>query len=97
MKNKLSLAITALLFIPFTEFAQQKDTLVNQAGNTTMDNNGKHIAPAYAPEAVNITLKNYFPLLASNLQQEFSKPFRMTRRDWGNFGKFAVTFAAVAL
>jgi membrane-associated phospholipid phosphatase len=101
MENKLRLVIITILFIPFAGFAQQKDTLVNKLDslNRKKDSSGKqinNIDPSSYNASTKITFKNYFVLLASDLKQEFTKPFHMTRRDWGNFGKFAVTFAALS-
>lgn len=99
MKEKFRLIIIAILFIPLAGVAQQKDTLINKLdslGRKT-DSAGKqvnNINPASYNESTKITFKNYFVLLASDLKQEFTKPFHMTRKDWGNFGKFAVVLVA---
>jgi len=100
MKKKLRLVITAVLFIPLAGFTQQKDTLINKLDslNRKTDSAGKqinNIKPAAYNELTKISFKNYFVLLASDLKQEFTKPFHMTHKDWGNFGKFGVAIAAV--
>ena len=98
MKKKLSLVLIAMQFIPFREFAQQNDSLVNKPDSISrrMDANEKQISLSSYNETTNITFNNYFPLLASSMKQEFSKPFNMTGKDWGNVGKFALAFAALS-
>jgi membrane-associated phospholipid phosphatase len=101
MIKKLRLIITAILFVPIAVSAQRTDTLINKLDslNRKTDSAGKqanNISPASYNETTKITFKNYFVLLASDMKQEFTKPFHMTRRDWGNLGKFAVAFTAVA-
>jgi membrane-associated phospholipid phosphatase len=98
MKKKLSVGIAAILFFPLTEFAQEKDTLISKPDNfiKRTDSTEQQIKSASYYQAANITFNNYFPLLGSNIAQEFSKPFKMTGKDWGNFGKFALTFGALS-
>jgi len=101
MKERWRLIITAILFIPLAGFAQQKDTLINKLDslNKKTDSVGKqinNINPAFYNESTKITFRSYFILLASDLKQEFTKPFHMTRKDWGNLGKFAIVFVPVA-
>lgn len=95
MINKWFLII--LLSFPLAGFAQQ-DTLSKKLDSLTLkkDSVGQvnSINPKAYTETTQITFNSYFVLLGSNLKQEFTKPFRMTKKDWGNFGKFAaVTFA----
>ncbi len=77
----------------------QKDTLINKLDSLQKkkDTSGQinNINPGAYTETTQLTLKNYFVLLGSSLKQEFTKPFHMTKKDWGNFGKF--TAATVAL
>ena len=41
-----------------------------------------------------LNFHSYFNLLGQNVQQEFTKPFHLNKKDWGNLGKFtAITFA----
>ncbi len=101
MIKKLRCVAIALLFIPLAGLAQQKDTLINKLDslNRKTDSAGKqvnNINPASYNEATQITFKNYFVLLGSDLKQEFTKPFHMTRRDWLNLGKFAAVATAVS-
>lgn len=91
----LRLLVMAMLFIPLASVGQQKDTLIKKLDslNRKKDTTGKQINntnPAAYNEETKITFKNYFVLLGSDLKQEFTKPFRMTKKDWGNFAKFSV-------
>jgi len=100
MKKNLRLLITAIFFIPTGAFSQQKDTLIKKLDSLRIkkDSAGVQVnninSRAYN-DTTKLTLSSYFKLLASDLEQEFTKPFHMRRKDWGNFGKFAV--ASVAL
>src|SRR5205085_190513 len=101
MIKRLRLIVTAMLFISSTGFAQKTDTLINKLDSLKRktDSVGKQVNntnPASYNETTQITFKNYFVLLGSDLKQEFTKPFHMVRRDWGNVGKFAAVFTAVA-
>src|SRR5437868_709303 len=101
MIKELRLIIAAVLFISTAAMAQKKDTLITKLDslNKKTDSAGKqvnNINPTEYNETTKITFKNYFVLLASDMKQEFTKPFHMTRRDWHNFGKFALAFTAVA-
>ena len=41
-----------------------------------------------------LNFHSYFTLLGQDLKQEFTKPFHIHKKDWGNLGKYAaVTFA----
>lgn len=45
-------------------------------------------------QGIRLDFNSYFILLGRNLKEEFTKPFHMKDKDWGNFGKFAaITFA----
>lgn len=81
-------------------FAQQPvDTLLNKLDSLKekkdsagFQNNNIH-AGAYNP-VTNLTVRDYFVLLGSNIKQSFTKPFHMTGQDWKKFGIF--TGVAVA-
>src|SRR3989442_7119731 len=95
MKKKLRLFIAAILFIQIVGFTQQKDTLLKKLDSLSRkkDSAGgqeNDISPKTYNKATQLTFNSYFKLLASDLKQEFTKPFHMTRKDWRNFGKFAV-------
>jgi membrane-associated phospholipid phosphatase len=78
----------------------QKDTLINKLDSLQRkkDTAGQVniINPDAYTETTNLTLKSYFVLLGSSLKQEFTKPFHMTKKDWGNFGKFAAVTVALS-
>jgi membrane-associated phospholipid phosphatase len=100
MKKNLRLFITAILFIPIVGFTQQKDTLIKKLDSLSRkkDSAGGQvniINPKAYTETTQLTFNSYFILLASDLKQEFTKPFHMTPRDWRNFGKFAVVTVAL--
>src|ERR1035437_4785795 len=95
MKKRLKLLLMAILFIPIAGFSQQKDTLIKKLDSLSKktDSAGKQVNntnPAAYNENTKITPKSYFVLLVSDLKQEFTKPFHMTKKDWLNFAKFAV-------
>ncbi len=88
-----------MLSVPFPGFSQ--DTLINKldslsrkkdsAGNQT-----NNINPQAYNESTRLTFNTYFILLGSDLKQEFTKPFHMTKKDWGNFAKFTVATVALS-
>ncbi|MDQ2719564.1 MAG: phosphatase PAP2 family protein [Bacteroidota bacterium] len=83
-----------MLSLPVAGFSQ-KDSLVNKLDSLSREKNstGKqinNINPKAYTENTQLTFNTYFILLGSDLKQEFTKPFHMTKKDWGNFGKFAV-------
>ncbi len=90
--------LIVMLSFPVAGFSQ-KDSLINKLDslNRKKDSAGKQInninRTAYT-ENTQLSFRTYFILLGSDLKQEFTKPFHMTKKDWGNFGKFtAVTLA----
>lgn len=96
----MKLLFVALFFLPVAGFSQQTDTLINKLDslNKKADSAGgqiNNIAPRAYNEETKITFNSYFILLGSDLKQSFTKPFHMSKKDWGNFGKF--TLATVAL
>lgn len=88
-----------MLTFPFAAFAQ-KDTLIHKLDSLQRkkDTSGQinNINPNAYTETTQITFKNYFILLGSSLKQEFTKPFHMNKKDWGNFGKFAAVTVALS-
>ena len=87
-----------LLSLPIAGFSQN-DSLGNKLDSLTRQKenvNGQvnNINPGAYNETTKLTVNSYFILLGSSLKQEFTKPFHMTKKDWGNLGKFtAVTVA----
>jgi hypothetical protein len=102
--NRMSGFVKKWLFVilmsfPLAGFAQ-KDTLIKKLDSLTIkkDSVGQvnNIHPNAFTETTQLTFNSYFILLGSNLKQEFTKPFRMTKKDWGNFGKFALVTVALS-
>lgn len=97
--NKIFLAI--LFFVlSINGFSQGKDTLIKKLDSLSKktdsaggQKNNTHEG-AYN-ENTKITFNAYFILLASDLKQDFTKPFHMVRKDWTKLGLF--TLSAVAL
>ncbi|HEX2682542.1 MAG TPA: phosphatase PAP2 family protein [Ferruginibacter sp.] len=65
----------------------KNDSTAKQLNNTT--------EAAYNPQT-RITFKTYFILLGSTIKQEYTKPFHMSRREWGQLGLFTVAAAGLA-
>lgn len=96
------LTLIFVLSIPILSYGQQKDTLSNKLDSLSQktDKAGKqdnNIARAAYNDNTQITFKSYFQLLGSNIKQEFTKPFHMTGKDWGRFGKFGVLALGVGI
>lgn len=91
--------LVIMLSLPVAAFSQ-KDSLIHKLDslNRRKDTTGKpinNINPKAYTETTQINFNTYFILLGSDLKQEFTKPFRLTKKDWRNFGIF--TGAIVAL
>ena len=88
-----------MLSVPLTASAQN-DSLINKLDSLQKkkDTSGQinDINPKAYTETTQITFKNYFVLLGSDLKQSFTKPFHMSAKDWGNFGKFALVAGALS-
>jgi membrane-associated phospholipid phosphatase len=88
-----------IISFPVAGFSQ--DTLINKLDSLKQkkDSAGQqinNINPKAFTENTNLTFQSYFTLLGSSLKQEFTKPFHMTKKDWGNFGKFALATGALS-
>ena len=103
---KLRTLITGFCFLllNITAFAQEPikaDTLIKKLDSLAKkaDSTGTQIININK-EAFNdvtkLNARSYFILLGSNIKQEFTKPFRMTKRDFGKLGKFAVVIGGLA-
>lgn len=93
--------ITTFLCFTAVKTSAQQDTLIRKLDslNRSTDSAGgqsNNTNPTAYNENTKITFKSYFTLLGSDLKQEFTKPFHMTRKDWGRFGKFALVGTALA-
>jgi membrane-associated phospholipid phosphatase len=89
-----------MMCTPFAGFAQ--DTLINKLDSLTRkkDSAGQqinNINPKAYNQRTALDVKSYFVLLGSNLKQEFTKPFHMTKKDWRNFGIFTAGAAGLFL
>jgi hypothetical protein len=98
--QSIRLFIFILFFFPAA--AHSQDTLIHKLDSLTKktDSAGhqlNNIDPAAYNEETKLTAKTYFILLGSNIKQEFTKPFHMTKKDFGNLGKFAVVAVGVGL
>ncbi|MEO5650454.1 MAG: phosphatase PAP2 family protein [Ginsengibacter sp.] len=99
MKSLLKRWSLILCFsFPAIAFAQ-KDTLINKLDS--LSRNKDRIGQVndinretYKGTSL-LNFNTYFILLGSDLKQEFTKPFHMTKKDWGNFGKFAAVTVAL--
>lgn len=97
--NKIALVIF-LSLISFTGYSQKTDTLIKKLDSLSIkaDSAGKQInnttEAAYNAQT-KITFKTYFILLGSTLKQEFTKPFHMNRREWGQLGMFTLATGAL--
>ncbi len=100
MRLEIRLLLLLFLSMPAKGFSQRTDTLINKLDSLSQktDSAGgqiNNIAPRAYNEETKITFNSYFILLGSDLKQSFTKPFHMSKKDWGNLGKF--TLATVAL
>ena len=92
--------LIVMLSMPAVGFSQN-DSLINKLDslNRKKDSAGGQInnitSKAYN-ENTKLTFNTYFILLGSSVKQEFTKPFHMNKKDWGNFGKFAVVTVALS-
>lgn len=89
-----------MMCTPFAGFAQ--DTLINKLDSLSRkkDSAGQqlnNINPSAYNQKTELDFKSYFILLGSNLKQEFTKPFHMTKKDWRNFGIFTAGAAGLFL
>lgn len=91
-----------LMAISFGGFSQRPDTLIKKLdslGRQADSANGQknNTSQSAYNENTKLTFASYFILLGSNIKQEFTKPFHMTRRDWGKFAAFGGAIGALML
>lgn len=101
MRLEIRLWLFLFLSIPVAGLSQRTDTLVNKLDSLSQktDSAGgqiNNIAPRAYNEETKITFNSYFILLGSDLKQSFTKPFHMSKKDWGNLGKFTVATVALS-
>jgi membrane-associated phospholipid phosphatase len=100
MKKGIIITLCSLC-ISTLVFSQQPDTLIKKLDSLSKktDSAGKqenNTNPAAYNETTQITPSTYFILLGSDLQQAFTKPFHMDKKDWGSLGKFALVAGGLA-
>ena len=99
MRLRKKWLLILMLSVPCAAFSQ--DTLVNKLDSLSRKKDSaekqiNNISPSAYNESTQLTFKTYFILLGSDLKQEFTKPFHMTKKDWVNFGKFAAVTVALS-
>lgn len=99
---RLISAVLMVLVMASPSQAQQPDTLIKKLDSVTrkVDSSVGQVnvikQEAYN-EQTKINVPTYFVLLASDFKQQATKPFHMTGKDWGNFGKFAAITGGLML
>jgi membrane-associated phospholipid phosphatase len=103
MSKRLELFIVILLAMPLLVSAQQKDTLIKKIdslGKQTDSVGGKqknNINPEVYNENTRMTPRTYIILLADDIKQQVTSPFRATGSDWLKVGGVGVLTASCAL
>jgi len=93
---------STLVFLSLTCLAQRPDTLIKKLDslNQKVDSAGgvqnNNTSPQAYNELTQFTPSSFFLLEWSNLKQSFTKPFHMSRKDWGKLGKFVVITGALS-
>lgn len=81
--------------VPVDTLLHKLDSLSHKSDSAGFQiNNTK--ASAYN-DITKLSTRDYFVLLGSNIKQGFTKPFHMTHKDWGKFGRFALVAAATTV
>lgn len=101
MRYGISLAIIFCLTFSIYSYGQQPDTLIKKLDSLSKKtdsaggqvNNINESAYNYRTK---INVPVYFILLGSDLKQQVTAPFHLTKRDWVNVGKFAIVAGALA-
>jgi membrane-associated phospholipid phosphatase len=103
MNQRFKLFALLLLVIPSLVAAQQKDTLTKKLDSASKkpDSVGakqKNItSPSYYNENTRITPRVYVILVADDIKQQVTSPFRATSSDWLKIGAFGVVTTATIL
>jgi membrane-associated phospholipid phosphatase len=98
---KQSTGVLTFLFLLFSSlgYSQQDslikklDSLSDKADTTKQVND---IEPAAYTETTQITFRNYFVLLGSNLKQQVTGPFHTSKKSWKQVGALALMTGALA-
>ena len=96
----LCLGLTVMSLTVKAQEPVKADTLIKKLDSLARktDSAGtqiNNINPGAYNENTKLNGRSYFILLGSNVKQAFTKPFHMTKRDWGKLGKFAVADIAL--
>jgi membrane-associated phospholipid phosphatase len=102
MRYHLRLIVSLLLLIPVLASAQQKDTLTKKLDSlarnpdSTGSKQKNKVSPSFYNENTRITPHVYIELVADDIKQQVTSPFRATGSDWLKIGTFAaVTTGAI--
>jgi membrane-associated phospholipid phosphatase len=78
-------------------FGQKKDSLLHKLDSLTVKAQqvGQKNNITDSSYTIKITPKYYVQLLMSDLKQEFTKPFHMSRKNWLQFGAYAAGLTAL--
>ena len=95
MSAKMGILFSLVLFFGQT-FAQQSET-VNTAKIFSVDSVYNTTYNQTVPEVKLTNVKTYVTLLGTNLQQTFTKPFHMSKKDWQNLGDFSFLMVGVSI
>lgn len=93
MKFRIKVLLLLAFNIPLIAFTQN-DLNNNLVGITSQKLQDTTVQINFITDTIHkqnplINFNSYFILLGGSLKDEFTKPFHMKKRDWGNFGKFA--------
>lgn len=96
---KCKIIAFACLIIAYTATAQEPIISKPDSLNAKADSAGGQFSnnnPHAYDAQTRITPRSYVTLLISDLKQEFTKPFHMQPRDWGNLAKYAAVGGTLA-
>lgn len=92
MKKFVSSILSVIFFLLSIHLIAQDSLNKEQVSHQQEKNQIAHSKQVYDGdfnETIPLTFNSYFLLLGANLNQEFTKPFHMRKKDWRNFGFFA--------
>jgi membrane-associated phospholipid phosphatase len=90
--------LTVVFSLSFAlSFGQKNDSLLHKLDSLTVKAQevGQKNNITDTAYTIKITPKNYVELLMSDLKQEFTKPFHMSRKNWVQFGVYAAGLTAL--
>jgi membrane-associated phospholipid phosphatase len=93
--------VTVAVLLSITLFAQQPDTLIKKLDSLKAKSDTTGQKNVIKQEAYNdvtkIDARTYFTLIASDAEQQFTKPFHMHGKDWKALGLGALVIGGFAL